>query len=257
MLRAALFGLWAVTAVVAAGGTWIQPASAQDKPIIKLVTGNAYHPYTDEGLPGGGLAVVMVKRVFEEMGFQAEVDFLPWDEGYEAAREGRYIATFPYIVQPDRKQYFAYTTELFQVRPVLFWSVKHRHRIVEFSDVANKTLCVPNGWAIDGYLKPKIGVGDLNPVFAPSLRACFEKLYDGSADLVSADRRLGVAIAEGINPNRWVKSRRFVEEGVSNHLIFTLKHPQALAWVQAFDQTFAALQESGEIYEIVKAYYDE
>lgn len=257
MRRVVLYSLLAGAALVSALLGAPGPASAQDKPVIKLVTGNAYHPYTDESLPGGGLAVVLVKRVFEEMGFQAEVDFLPWGEGYEATREGRYIATFPYIVQPDRKQYFAYTTELFQVRPVLFWSVAHRHRIVEFTDVANKTLCVPNGWAIDGYLKPKVGAGDLNPVFAPTIRACFEKLRDGSVDLVSVDRRLGVAIAEGIDPGRWVKSRRFVEEGTPNHLIFTLKHPQALAWVQAFDQTFARLQESGEVYEIIKAYYGE
>jgi len=245
--------LAAVTLAVFLAGA----AAAEERPVIKLVTGNAYHPYTDESLPGGGLAVVIVQRVFEEMGFQAKVEFLPWDEGYAAARDGRYIATFPYIVQGDRKRHFAYTTELFQVRPSLFWSVNRRHRIVNFSDIGGKSLCVPAGWAIDGYLQPMVGAGDLRPIYAPTIRACFEKLKDGSADLVSVDRRLGVAIAESIDPGRWAKSRRFVQDGVPNHLIFTLKHPQALAWVQAFDQTFADLQARGEIYELVKAYYAE
>ncbi|MEQ8450007.1 MAG: transporter substrate-binding domain-containing protein [Nitratireductor sp.] len=246
----AAFGLIATAMLL----TLALPAAAE-KPVIKLVTGGAYHPYTDESLPGGGLAVVLVKRIFDEMGFRAEVDFLPWDEGYAAAREGRYIATFPYIVQADRKQHFAYTTELFQVRPSLFWSVRRRHRIVQLSDVAGKSLCVPDGWAIDGYLEPIVESGDLTPVAAPTIRACFEKLKDGSADLVSVDRRLGVAVAEAIDPGRWVKSRRFVTEGVPNHVIFTLKHPQARAWAHAFDKALADLQARGELYAIIKAYY--
>lgn len=230
-------------------------AQAADSNVVKLVTGNDYHPYTDKRLPEGGLATQIVKATFEAMGFETEIEFLDWQEGYDKAKEGYYLATFPYVVKPERKRDFAYTTELFLVRPYIFWNVERKFRVIEFSDLYGKSLCVPKGWAVDLYLQPFVGSGDIKTISAPTMRACFERLKDGSADLASVDRRLGVAMAKSIEDSRWVKSRRFVKDAFSNHLLFTRAHPQADRWAKEFDRTFNRLRDDGTIYELIKAYY--
>ncbi len=231
------------------------PTLSAERPTIDLVTGNGYHPFTDEGLPEGGLASAIVARVFDEMGFQARFTFLPWDEGYAKTRDGHFIATFPYILKPERKQDFLYTAALFEVRPTLFWSAERRLRIFALNDLAEKTLCLPEGWAIDAYLNGLTQGGLLRVVEAPTITDCFRRLRAGTVDVLSADRRLGAVIAERVAKGPWTKNRRFSDDSNPNHLMFTRKHPQAAAWVKAFDETFARLKQEGTIYALIKAYY--
>jgi polar amino acid transport system substrate-binding protein len=233
-----------------------KPAGAQDMATIQLVTGNAYHPYTDESLPQGGLASAIVARVFADMGFKAEFTFLPWDDGYAQARDGQFIATFPYIVTAARKQDFLYTTELFQVRPSLFWNVTRKLRVNRLSDLMGRSLCVPEGWAIDSYLATMTSGGGLSVVRGASIRDCFTRLHRGDVDVVSADRRLGQTLTKQIAPNRWSTNRRFVQDGVPNHLLFTKRHPQAAQWVKAFDAAFAELRDSGTLFSVIREYYE-
>lgn len=249
-------GLASVLAALAliSGGVTLSSRSAQAAP-IELVTGNNYFPYADQSLPQGGLAAAIVTRVFAEMGFEARYAFEGWDEGYAHARDGHYIATFPYVVTPARKRDFLFTQALFDVRPTLFWNVERRHRFMEIGDLAGKSLCVPDGWAVDTYLVPLVNTGQVTRVGAPSMRACFQKMYDGAVDLVSADRRVGGALAATVDKREWTKNRRFSDESNSNHLMFTRKHPQAAQWVRTFDETLTGLRESGALYTLIRDYY--
>ena len=240
-----------------AAAAWAPPAAAQTSNTAKLVTGNNYHPYTDETLPQGGIGAAIVRTVFAEMGFDTEIAFLPWDAGYEKAREGHYLATFPYIDRPERRESFAYTDPIFTVRPALFWNVNRKIEIGGPADLKGRSLCTPEGWAVDDYLQPYVESGDLSRVTAPSLGGCFERLELGTADMVSADQRAGRAIADQIDESPWTKSRRFVEDGTPNHVLFTRTHPQAERWAQAFNAKLAELREAGAIYEVIKRYYAE
>ena len=59
--------------------------AAQEKS-VSFITGNDYKPYTDEGLPGGGLITEVMRQVFEERGYDFEVEFLDtWPPVYDAA----------------------------------------------------------------------------------------------------------------------------------------------------------------------------
>lgn len=231
------------------------PARANEGKTVTIVTGNNYFPYTDESLPGGGLAAQIVHRVFADLGFEAEFVFEPWEKGYMESREGRYIATFPYILSAERKKDFLFTSALFEVRPTIFWNVERNLRIIEIGDLAGKILCVPDGWALDGYIEPMVMSGQIDRIHAVSMRACFQKLHDGEVDIVSADRRVGEQLAEDVEARPWIKSRRFSTDSNSNHLMFTRRHPQAAAWVRAFDESLKKLQDNGALYALIKAYY--
>ncbi|MBP5856998.1 transporter substrate-binding domain-containing protein [Marivibrio halodurans] len=231
------------------------PALANEPKTVTIVTGNNYFPYTDESLPGGGLATQIVQRVFADLGFEAKFVFEAWEKGYADSREGRYIATFPYILSAERKKDFLFTSALFEVRPTIFWNVERNLRIIEMGDLTGKTLCIPEGWALDGYIEPMVMSGQIDRIRAVSMRACFQKLHDGDVDIVSADRRVGEQLAEDVEARPWIKSRRFSTDSNSNHLMFTRRHPQAAAWVRAFDASLKKLQDSGELYALIKAYY--
>ncbi len=142
------------------------------------------------------------------------------------------------------------------MRPALFWNVGRKIQITGAEDLKGRSLCAPNGWAVDDYLKPYVEAGDLRRVRAPSLEDCFERLRLGTVDLVSADQRAGRAITDQIDESPWTKSRRFVKEGAPNHVLFTRTHPQAERWAQAFNAKLAELSEAGAIYAVIKRYYE-
>lgn len=230
-------------------------AQAQDRKIY-LLTGNNYHPYSDKKLLDGGLATAMVKLVFEEMGFEPQMVFADWQAGYKAVKEGRYLATFPYIKTQERIKEVYFSDELFSVRNHVF---QHggKPRLNQLEDLAGKILCVPEGWAVPGFLKEMTDSGQIRLVRGPGIHACFEALYSQKIDIVAVDHRLGTEIAERIDSSRWYKSKRFDKDGIPHYVAFTRKHPKALKWVATFNNTLQKLQEDGRMPALVRGYYAE
>lgn len=230
---------------------WAGPAKA-----VELVTGNNYFPYTDERIPGGGLASVLVKAVFEQMGLQANLTFASWPDGYQATKEGRYLATFPYIRTQEREAEFLYSDELFAVRPHVFMNYRNAPGLTQPSDLAGKILCVPQGWGVDDYLKDVVASGQLRVYDKTSVVGCFKLLRDGKVDAISIDRRLGTAGARAVKQGAWFKVRRLTIDSSPNYLIIPRSLPGAQEWMDRFNEAKNELRMNGTIARLIQSYYE-
>lgn len=223
---------------------------------VELVTGNNYLPYTDERLPGGGFATILVKAMFDEVGIESNIHFMPWGEGYDAAKNGQFLATFPYIRTPERDVDFLFAVELFVVRPYLFINFNRATGITQLSDLNGKTLCVPKGWGIDSYLTPLTDSGQLAVVDTTNVVGCFQMLYDGKVDAISIDRRLGNAAAAHVNKGNWTKLRRLGSISNPNYLIIPRNYLNAEEWAARLSDAKAKLDADGTTARLLKEYYE-
>jgi ABC-type amino acid transport substrate-binding protein len=89
--------------------------TANAAPNVRLVTGE-WPPYTDSQSSQNGMASEIVKAVFNDMGYTADISFLPFYLGYEKTLEGEFDGTFPYFYTPEREDEFLYSSNpLFRV----------------------------------------------------------------------------------------------------------------------------------------------
>ncbi|MEQ8829615.1 MAG: transporter substrate-binding domain-containing protein [Alphaproteobacteria bacterium] len=239
-----------VVIVLWAGGSH-GPAKA-----VELVTGNNYFPYADERIPGGGLATVLVKAIFEKMGHNATVSFAPWPDGFQATREGRFLATFPYIKTPEREAEFLYTDELFSVRPHIFMNFTNAPGLTQPSDLAGKILCVPVGWGIDEYLKDVTASGQVRVYDQTTVVGCFQLLAQGKVDAISIDRRLGTAAARAVQEGAWFKVRRLTIDSSPNYMIIPKSLPGAQEWIKRFNAAKDSLRMDGTVARLIQTYYE-
>ena len=71
-------------ALLLVAGLWTGPAFARE---IELLAGK-WPPYVDERLPGGGLALAIVREAFRRGGHSVRFSIRPWSRGLRGARLG-------------------------------------------------------------------------------------------------------------------------------------------------------------------------
>jgi polar amino acid transport system substrate-binding protein len=233
--------------------SWIGAAQAQT---VSLVTGNNYYPYTDERLNGGGLATIYVRTVLEAMGATPEFDFLGWDEGLQAALEGRYAGTFPYIYTEERNELFHYSDPIFSVRPHIFTAARKFGGVGPLNSLRGATLCVPNGWGLDGDLREMLDRGEIKVLTGTNVVGCFRALREAKVHAISIDRRLGTIAARSVDLKYWYIAERLSDEANPHHLIISRRVPNAREWLDQFNATLNRLQSEGVMYDITSEFYE-
>lgn len=228
-------------------------AKAQELPVV---TGNNYFPYSDERLPEGGLATLIVRTVFERTGLDIRIDYKTWDEGFRATLNGDYAATFPYVKNAERAEKFWYSKKLYGVRPILFVSFQNALYINEVEDIVGKTLCVPKGWAIDSYLLKAVSNAKARIFNGTTVLGCFQLLHRGDVDAISVDRRLGMAAAKAVADDAWYKQKRFAKRAIPNYLMVPKSMAGSEVIVGRFNKALEELQTEGVIQQITEAYFE-
>jgi polar amino acid transport system substrate-binding protein len=246
-------GVFVALVAAVSFGIVAERSHAQELPIV---TGNNYFPYTDERLPEGGLATMIVRTVFQRMGLNTRVDFRTWDEGYRMALNGDYAATFPYVKTAERAEHFLYSKKLFGVRPILFVSFQNALYINAVEDIIGRTLCVPKGWTIDPYLLKAVSNAKARIYNNTTVLGCFQLLHRGDVDAISVDRRLGMAAARAVSEDSWYKQKRFAERAISNYLMVPKAMSGAETLVARFNQALDELQKEGVIEQITERYFE-
>lgn len=244
-------GLFGLALALITAGTALSRSHA-----VELVTGNNYFPYTDERLPGGGLGTIIVEAVFERMEVDTNITYQPWDQGMAATREGRFLATFPYIRTPEREQHFLYSEPIFTVRPYIFMNFKNAPGLTQPSDLSGRVLCVPQGWGVDGYLQPVVDSGQVQIFNQTNVVGCFRLLFDGKVDAISIDRRLGQAAANAISSTKWTKTRRLSNDASPNHLIVSKSLEGGQGWIDRFNAALDILRADGTVARLTREYFD-
>jgi polar amino acid transport system substrate-binding protein len=103
-----LLGLSSAASLAAANQSSIQHKTANHSAAAEQtvrLTSLDWAPYTGSSLPGGGETTQLLRQVFAEMGYQLQVDFLPWHNAIAQVRSGAngHLAYYPEYPLQDPK----------------------------------------------------------------------------------------------------------------------------------------------------------
>lgn len=230
-----------VAALLAASGF---PAAAQDS--LSLVTGAGYPPFADPHLPGGGTAVVLVRRIFETMDVGAQIEVLPWRRGYEETLRGRFAATFPYVRTPEREADFLYSAPLIDVRQVVFAAVDRSFAYHGPEDLRGRRVCLALGYAPPRALEAMIAQHQIERLTPPSAEMCPALVHTGRADFFVQDQRIGIALVAKAGLDGRVAVVPGPPVGTAQlHLIVPRNREDATGLIARFDAALARLRAGG------------
>jgi polar amino acid transport system substrate-binding protein len=233
------------------------PARADQALTLRLVTGPDYKPFTDPGLPQGGMHAEIVQAAFAKVGDQVTIAFEPWARGYADAERGVYDATFPYAHTAEREQGFLYSEALYAQINRPYVLAASPLQASELGDLAGKTMCFPHGYFLTGKLKEMIDQGSLKLEAPDSMEQCFKMLQAGRVDFVnSIDTQARAAAMHLFGSINAVKSLGVILAEASDNLIVSRQHPDHDRILADFNRGLALLKASGELDAIVKRHLD-
>jgi len=236
-----------------AGG--VSSAIAQDKE-LRFITGNDYKPFTDEGLPGGGLITEIVRQVMEDRGFEVDVEFTDkWSDVYDRTAKAEFDATFPYYYRIRRARDFAYSDPIYVESQ---WAMT-RSGIFEPASVAEldgKVLCYPQGYALPALVVPAVKEGRIKHEEPNTMARCFELLALNRVDFVIAGRRQGLQLAAAVpdfSADRVTVSKFPLQES-KLHLIIPHEVEEKRNLIRDFNRGLRLLKADGRYTELVRQY---
>ena len=223
-------------------------ASAQ---VIHLVTGNNYHPYTDESLPKRGMVTEIVELAFKEMKYDPQITFRPWKRGYEEAKRGIFAGAFPYIKSEERLKDFYFSDPIYRTPIRIF--VGSDSSIKKIEDLKGKRICIPLGYAVNKGLKKIIKDNIHNEGTNPSdLAGCLRMIQLGRKDFFIIDEHNGwMTIMETFHTKEHFRTLDDVFEEETHHLIVSKTYLRGEQIIDQFNQGLKKLKEKGFLKNIM------
>lgn len=225
-------------------------ASAEE---FALVTGNEYAPYTDQGLPEGGLATEITKAAFAKEGHTLKIDFAPWKRGFEISAKGDVAGTFPYVVSEERQKQFVYSTAMLSLTQDLLANPGAGISSVDPAALKGKRICMPLGYSTIKTIQPLVDSKEIARSELPDMKSCMQHVATGRSDFLIIDRMSGsIAMAEAKQAESAFK--RVPVDATTNtlHFIVGRSRPDADKIIGIFNAGFEKLKSSGELTKIIQ-----
>ena len=113
----------------------------------KLVT-VVYPPYvTLEQGRAGGIAIKLVKRVFEKLGQPLQINIVPFTRAMDQTRSGEFDGMFPVFKTPEREEFASYMTEMLFDQDIVIMGKKVSKKIWNRDTFENVSLCLVDGFS--------------------------------------------------------------------------------------------------------------
>lgn len=235
-------------------------ASAEGKRKL-TVASLEWPPYTSSEMDGQGYLIAIVKRVFEEAGYEIEVLFMPWTRVLQQLEKGMIDAAASAYPTDERKRKYLISNP-YAHAPLGFFKMKDR--AITFSkveDLKPYTIGVGRGYAHTPefdhatFLKKEI-VGKVEQNFL--------KLIAGRIDLAAGDRANGFyVLSKLISETDDPKKKKALSQieflypplvDFTLHVLISRKIPNGEAIVKDFNAALTRLDAKGEIAGMQRQY---
>lgn len=219
---------------------------------LELVSGPGYAPFADPDLPEGGMLTEVVRKAYAGIGVSATVTFLPWKRGYSEAAEGRYTATYPYVLTDDRARDFLFSDPLYIVKRRVYLSVATGMRYSGLDDLRGRTGCMEIGSTLPNEVEAMIQRGEVRAERPPDLQSCARMLAVGRADFfIINEQAANDFIRKSGVPREAIRAVETPYGETGQHLLISRRLPGAEKALATFNAALARLKASGEYDTIV------
>ncbi|MFP4364679.1 MAG: substrate-binding periplasmic protein [Spirochaetia bacterium] len=223
--------------------------SAQE---ITLATGE-WPPYTGESLENHGFFTEIVNAVFEEMGVDYTLVFVPWARAESLVESGRAWAAFPYSVTEERQARFNFSNSVTTSESKFFY--------YENAPIADyEGLDSLEGFRLAGvrgyFYESAFNEAGLQVQYVDNQELAFNLLHAGRAELFPINEIVGWQYIQEAYPNSIQNFGTLDSPYSSNSLSMMVSrdYPDTDEILQRFNQALRRMIDRGEVQAILDRY---
>ncbi len=223
------------------GALLAAPAFGQAR--LRLVADN-WPPFTDSGMPGGGLATSLVTTALARAGYASGYEEVPWARALMGIGDGRYDVLISAWYNDARKQIGQFSEGYLSNRIRLLKRKGDTFRYKHQADLHPYSIAVVRDYA---YSPAFDGDTRLNKVEVRNFSTAVRMLAAGRVNLAVED--------EYVARYNLQREPQQVRDGVvlmepllgenTLHILVSLKHPDHQQIVERFEQAIAAMKADG------------
>jgi polar amino acid transport system substrate-binding protein len=221
----------------------IKPASAGQSPMVYLAT-LEWPPYSSEHLPNGGETVEKVVSVFKRMGYDPQIEFLPWSRAVRGTSgvSPTYLGFFPEY--PSENSHFMFSDSLGESVIGLVHKKSRKLDVTTFTALTKYRLGVVKDYINTPEIDRLIQSGAIKPNVAINDRQNLVSLLNDEIDIAVIDERVMLYILENDTELKLRAKAKFVFDKTLSrrqtlHLAFSRYHPESAL----FEHFNATLQQ--------------
>lgn len=226
------------------------PSLASAEP-VHLVTGDNYRPYADRSLPGGGLLSILVRKVFAEMGKEADIEFLPWKRGYRDMLSHDFVGSFPYRQSDARSDEILYSVPLITGRSVAVVRESAGWSLTDLAEMRPR-ICRAGGYS--SYFDDLLRDGQARLIEPADIDECLRMIGADRADVMSIDQLVFTATRATTFIEAPLATLPLPSTEGSLHFVVARDLPGAERLIGEFDAALGRLSADGWVAELLKRY---
>lgn len=218
---------------------------------IRLTT-SEFPPYISESLKNHGFLVEMVRRAFQQQGYQVDIDFYPWQRAFILAQKGQYDGIFPLWYSEERAKTFLYSRATVSSEMTLYKQKNKFIKPLNTSTIKNYTIGTVRGYANP----PLLNESGVLLEFVTYDIQNLQKLAKGRVDLIVMDNYVADYLLMTELP-QYVGKLTAIQPALETkpHYLGLNHHAPALQQKMAdFNRGFTQLEESGQIKALLAPY---
>ncbi len=231
-------------------------AKADEEPPVRLVTGDRYPPFAGRTLPEGGLATLLVRRVFDKMDREVKITFKPWNRGLKGTLQNRYDGAFPFIRSKDRERKFLFSDPVVEAvqRPLVRSGTGFKAQTLK--DLESHSFCLPVSYAPPPAIDALVRRRAMGHISANTMTDCLRLLDRGRVAFIPLSEREGRAMLRR-NANASTARVQFLDmviASVPHHVLFARDNPRTMKLKSRFDSILRAMHFDGSLARLKKRY---
>lgn len=224
------------------------PALGQEK--LRLVADN-WPPFTDSGMPGGGLATSLVTTALTRAGYASGYEEVPWARALMGIGEGRYDVLINTWYNDSRAQVGQFSKGYLNNRIRLLKRKGDNFRYQQQSDLYPYSIAVVRDYAYSPVFDDDTR---LHKVQVRNFSTAVRMLAAGRVNLAVEDEY--VARYNLQREPQDVRDSVTLEEPLlaenTLHILVSLKHPDHQQIVERFEQAIAAMKADGSYARLMR-----
>ena len=244
-----------------------------------LLTADDYRPFTDRGLPAGGMITDIVRTALETRQKSASSPpfKISWVNDWSAhlnplLSNGSFDMGFPWF-RPNCERYsdlddparfrcdtFLFSEPVFEILVLFFTRSDDGFQFANDNQVVGKRLCRPAGYfTFDLDKDGRNWVKDEKVMLLrpQSVDECFQMLDRGEIDAVALNEFTGREAVRKLNMTNKVRTLEKPVSVLNLHVIVPKTHPRAQALLGNVNSALKQIRESGKYGEIVERHLAE
>ncbi|MGH8379564.1 substrate-binding periplasmic protein [Pseudomonas sp.] len=219
---------------------------------LRLVA-DSWPPFADSGMPGGGLATVIVTTALQRAGFASEFEQVPWARAMLGVEEGRYDVLINAWFNESRTRIGQFSTSYLTNRIRLLKRKGDALRFNTLSDLYPYSIAIVRDYTY-------------SPAFDADqqLQKVPVRSFSGAVRMLAAGR-VGLTLDDEYVARYFLqRESRSVRDAVelidkplsenSLHILVSLKNPRHRQIVAGFDRAIAEMKADGSYERLLKHY---